>query len=224
MKPQVTSYAGMLDQSSFKQWYTYQKLCANHQYDAEEVSFLMSKPPFYFRDYAMLASGSKLTFDDTHILSEIFHGPWPKQLDFDKDDLGMFEKRIVRIKLIGKPSAIQYLITIPWTIKGKGNVGKLSFREEKRVITSEDENEIRQHIELYLNKLIRYDFFRLGRPALEVYREIEERCQWSPLLRPLYVKQALYQQISTGKLTLKMHCGQLHYQYCGTDFLNYFGR
>lgn len=54
MEPIVTSYAGLLDQSGFKQWYKYQKLRAAYGYDAEEVSFLMGKPSFYFRDYEMM--------------------------------------------------------------------------------------------------------------------------------------------------------------------------
>jgi len=210
MEPQVTAYAGMLDQSCFKQWYGYQKMRIDHHYEAEEVSFLMSKPPFYFRDYEMLSAGSKLTCEDQHVLSEIFHRQWIAHLDFEKDDSSVFEKRLVRVRQVANPKDIVYHISIPWTVKG--NASKLTMRQEQLTLTAEEENEIRMRIELALNKLAMLGFFRSNRLALEIYHEVEERCQWSSHLRPAYVKDALYQQIGLKNLILKTKQGRLYFQ------------
>ena len=212
-KPKVISYAGMLDQSGFKQWYTYQKLRAHYQYTPGEVSFLIGKPPFYFEDYTMLSSGAKLTLEDIHVLADLFRGPWPQQLDFHKDeDFGVFEKRIIRVTQTEGDQKIQSRITIPWVLKRKEKHNDLTLSEEKRLVTTEEANEIRRQIEKALNALIRHRFFCSGRPPLAVYHEMEERCQWSPYLRSAYVKDVLYQQIGSSNLSLKTVNGQLYFQ------------
>lgn len=203
----------MLDQSGFKQWFTYQKLRIDHQYEPEEVSFLMGKPPFYFRDYSMLSSGAKLIPEDIHVLSELFPGPRPHQLDFHKDeDFGTFEKRIIRVKQVNRDNEIRSYIKIPWTIKRKENLKDLTLCEEKRKITTEEENELRQQVKVALHDLIVYRFFRLGKSGLEIYHEIEERCLWSPILRPAYVKDELYGRIGLNRLSLTTKQGRLQYQ------------
>src|SRR5690606_16772578 len=142
MEPKVTSYAGLLDQSGFKEWYKYLKLRAIHRYDAEEVSFLMGKPPFYFKDYEMLEVRSKMTNKDQTALSEIFEGQRTEQMDFEKDDYGAFEKRIIRVRRTEDGAAINYLITVPWKILGKSNTAKLKIREEKRIAGGEEETDM----------------------------------------------------------------------------------
>lgn len=203
----------MLDQSGFKQWYTYQKLRTDHQYEPEEVSFLMGKPPFYFQDYSTLSSGVKLTPEDIRVLSELFPGPRPQQLDFHKDeDFGTFEKRIIRVKQVNRDNEIRSYIKIPWTIKRKEDVKDLTLREEKLIITTEEENELRRQVEVALNDLVGYRFFRLGKSGLEIYHEIKERCLWSPILRPAYVKDALYGRIGSNRLSLTRKQGRLYFQ------------
>lgn len=213
MELKVTSYAGLLDQSGFKQWYRYLKLRVMHGYQMEEVSFLMSKPPFYFRDYEMLEIRSKITNEDQLLLMEIFQGQRMKLMDFNEDDYGSNEKRIIQIRRSESMTAIDYLITIPWTIKG--NTGKLKIREEKQLASVKEETETLQKIEHIVCKLLTAGFFRTQRMALEIYRELEEHSQWSPHLRPVYVKQVLYQQISEGTLSLKMNHDQLWFQKSG---------
>ncbi len=215
MELKKTSYAGMLDQNGFRQWYKYLKFRTIHRYETEEVSFLMSKPPFYFRDYELLAAGAKITCEDQVVLAEVFRGQWIEQLDFCKDDFGTLEKRIVRVRQEESPGEIGYLITLPWTIKGKDKASELRLIEKKRAVVTEEEKKIRGDIGITVDRLMVCGFFRSGRLALEVYHEVEERCRWSPQLRPRYVKEVLYQQISTRNLTLKMRQGRLHYQEWG---------
>lgn len=212
MEPKITSYAGLLDQSGFKQWYKYQKLRAAHRYNAEDVSFLMSKPSFYFRDYEMLETGAKLTCEDEAVLSEIFCGNYVETLDFDKDDFGTFEKRIIRIRRTEGLTSIGYLVATPWRLKGKSEVAKFKIQEEKGVIMSEEEADLLQQIGFAVDNLSASGFFRCGRTGLEIYHEVEARIRWSPCLRPLYVKQVLYQQMSTSNLSLKASHGQLWFQ------------
>ncbi len=213
MEPKVTSYAGLLDQSSFKQWYKYQKLRAVHRYDAEDVSFLMSKPSFYFRDYEMMETGAKLTSEDEAVLSEIFCGQYVETLDFDNDDFGTFEKRIIRIRRTESLTSIDYLVTTPWRLNGKNEATKFKIREEKGcIMSSEEEADLLQQVNFILDKLSTVGFFRCGRSGLEIYHEMEARIRWSPFLRPRYVKQVLYQQMSIGRLSLKASHGQLRFQ------------
>ncbi|MFB2119062.1 hypothetical protein [Parapedobacter sp. 2B3] len=213
MEPKVTSYAGLLDQSGFKQWYKYQKLRAAHRYDAEDVSFLMSKPSFYFRDYEMMETGAKLTCEDDAVLSEIFCGQYVEILDFDKDDFGIFEKRIIRIRRTESLTTIDYLVSTPWRLNGKSKAAKFKIQQEKGVIMSrEEEADLLQQVSFILDKLSSAGFFRCGRAGLEIYQEVEARVRWSPCLRPRYVKQVLYQQLSAGRLYLKANHGQLRFQ------------
>jgi hypothetical protein len=217
MEPKITSYAGMLDQSDFKQWYKYVDFRIAYQYSSEEVSFLMSKPPYYFSDYEVISSASRLTADDLGVLSDIFSGSTPKQLELGEDDFGHFEKRIVRVRRVEEPKQIYFAITIPWKIeKGPKSI---KFHEQKRRINIGEMAEIRLRCNDAVHQLLALGFFRYGRLVLDIYREVEERCRWSPQLRPAYVKQALYQQINAGKLTLKMHLGQLHFREPASDFL-----
>src|SRR5690606_3859074 len=225
MEPKITSYAGMLDQSGFKRWRKYQRLRGAHHYDAEDVSYLMSKPSFYFRDYEMIESGAKLTCEDEAVLSEIFCGQYVETLDFDNDDFGTFEKRIIRIRRIESLTSINYLVTTPWRLKGKSNATKFKIREEKRsAMSSEEEADLLQHIGFILDKLSATGFFRCGRTGLEIYHEVEARIRWSPCLRPRYVKQVLYQQIGKGSLSLKASQGQLQFHEVQlTPIRNYTG-
>lgn len=209
MGPKVTSYAGLLDQSGFKEWYKYLKLRTMHRYDAEEVSFLMGKPPFYFQDYDMLAVRSKMTDEDQTALSEVFEGQRTEQMDFDKDEYGAFEKRIIRVRRTEDKAAINYLITVPWKIPGKSKTAKLKIREEKRIVNDKEEHDMRRKIGYVLDKLWSIGFFCCGQAPLDIYREVEERMEWSPTLRPKYVKQVLYQQINVGNLFLMTSQGQL---------------
>ena len=221
MEPKITSYAGLLDQSTFKQWYKYQKLRAAHRYDAEDVSFLMSKPSFYFRDYEMMETGAKLTCEDEAVLSEIFCGHYVETLSFDDDDFGIFEKRIIRIRRTESLTSIDYLVATPWRLHGKSKATKFKIREEKDVIMSEEEEAgLLQQIGFILDKLLATGFFRCGRTGLEIYHEVEARIRWSPCLRPLYVKQVLYQQINARNLSLKTHHNQLHFQEQNGDFVS----
>ena len=213
MEPIVTSYAGLLDQSGFKQWYKYQKLRAAYGYDAEEVSFLMGKPSFYFRDYEMMETGAKLTFDDESALSEIFCNQRLETLDFADDDFGVYEKRIIRIQRTESLEAIDYLITTPWRLKGRSNPARFKIREEKwGTISGEEETDLRRQVSHALDKLLTSGFFRCGRSGLEVYHEVEARIRWSPYLRPRYVKQTAYQKISADQLSLKANNGLLLFQ------------
>ena len=213
MEPIVTSYAGLLDQSGFRQWYKYQKLRAAYGYDAEEVSFLMGKPSFYFCDYEMMETGTKLTFEDESALSAIFCRQQVETLDFADDEFGVFEKRIIRIRRTESAEAIDYLITTPWRLKGKSKAARFKIHEEKRgVKNGGEEAELRRQIDLMLDKLLSTGFFRYGRSGLEVYHEVEARSRWSPYLRPRYVKQAAYQKISADQLSLKANNGQLYFQ------------
>lgn len=212
MEPKVTSYAGLLDQSGFKQWYKYLKLRAMHQYEMEEVSFLMGKPPFYFRDYEMLEIRSEITSEDQLLLMEIFLGQKVKLMDFKEDDYGSNEKRIIQIRRSEDITSIDYLITIPWTIKGKRNPGKLKIREEKRLENIDEEIEIFRKIEHIMRRLLTTDFFNSRRTALNIYQTIEEYTQWSLHLRPAYVKQVLYREISNGTLSLRMKQDKLWFQ------------
>ncbi|WP_257670672.1 hypothetical protein [Parapedobacter tibetensis] len=210
MEPKITSYAGMLDQSDFKQWYKYVDFRIAYQYTSEEVSFLMSKPPFYFSDYEVISSASRLTADDLGVLSGIFSGSMPKQLELNEDDFGLFEKRIVRVRRVEEPKQICFAITIPWTIK-KGQKS-IKFHEQKRRINIAEMAEIRLRIQQTLDRLFKLGYFRCGRTALDIYRTAEERCRFSPILRPLYVKEGLYRLINAGSLTLKMKNDYLRFQ------------
>src|SRR5690606_18708066 len=164
MEPKITSYAGLLDQSTFKQWYKYQKLRAAHRYDAEDVSFLMSKPSFYFRDYEMMEAGAKLTCEDETLLSEIFCGRYVETLSFGDDDFGIFEKRIIRIRRIESLTSIDYFISTPWRLKGRSKPTKLKIHEEKGVIMNEEEEaDLLRQISFALDKLSADGFFRCGR-------------------------------------------------------------
>lgn len=212
MNPKIISYGGMLNQSDFKQWYKYLKLRATYEYEVAEVSFLMSKAPFYFPDYERLETNAKITDDDQAVLSAIFPGHWSKQFDFYKDDFGTQEKRIVRVRQEETPTQIVYYIAIPWKIKDKDDASKLRVLEKKREIAIREENNLKSNIERVVDKLIRYGFFRAHRFALDIYHEVEERCKWTPQMRPRYVKEVLYQQVTSGNLTLKMCSGQLRYQ------------
>ena len=225
MEPKITSYAGLLDQSCFRQWYMYQKLRAAYRYDAEEVSFLMSKPSFYFRDYEIMETGAKLTREDEAVLSEIFCGQQVRSLNFANDDFGVFEKRIIRIRRTESREAIDYLIVTRWRLKEKSKTAKFKIREEKReTMSSEEEADLLQQIGLILDKLLTTGFFRCGRSGLEIYHEVEARIRWSPCLRPRYLKQVLYQQISAGHLSLKASQGQLHFHEVQlTPIRNYTG-
>ncbi|GGG81458.1 hypothetical protein GCM10007415_12640 [Parapedobacter pyrenivorans] len=214
MEPKITSYAGMLDQSDFKQWYKYVDFRIAYQYTAEEVSFLMSKPPYYFSDYEIISSASRLNNDDQDVLSDIFNGSTPKQLELGEDDFGHFEKRIIRVKRVEEAKQTGFAITIPWKIE-KGPK-QLSFLERKRRISISEIVEIRLRCEQAISRLIALGFFKQDRLALDIYREVEKRCRWSPQLRPLCVKQVLYQQINAGKLTLKMYLGRLHFRERGS--------
>lgn len=212
-KLNATSYAGMLDQNGFKQWYKYLKLRIAYRYQMEEVSFLMSRPPFYFRDYEMLAVGARITFQDEAILSKIFHQQKiTEQWNFDKDHYGVSEKRVIRIRREESLKEITYFITIPWTIKGNDSASKLRLCKRRRTITTEEESEIRNDIGVSIDGLVMQGFFRCNRSALDVFHAVEEGCQWSPLLRPAYVKEALYQQIGLNNLFLKTVSGQLLFQ------------
>lgn len=212
MEPKITSYAGLLDQSGFRQWYKYQKLRAAYRYDAEEVSFLMGKPSFYFRDYEMMETGAKLTVDDEAALSDIFCGQQVQTLDFADDDFGIFEKRIIRIRRTESPEAIDYLITTPWRLKGKSNPARFKIREEKwGIISGEEEADLIRQVGHALDKLLTSGFFRCGRSGLEIYHEVETRIRWSPCLRPGHVKQAAYQKISADRLSLKANDGLLYF-------------
>lgn len=215
MEPKITSYAGMLDQSDFKQWYKYVDFRITYQYTTEEVSFLMSKPPFYFADYEIISSAARLTNDDLDVLSDIFSGSTPKHFELGKDDFGHFEKRIIRVRRVEEAKQICYAITIPWKIE-KGPKS-LRFLERKRHINIAEVAEIRRRCERAVSRLGMVGFFRQGRFALDIYREVEKQVRWSSQLRPLYVKQALYQQINAGKLTLKMNLGRLHFYERGVD-------
>jgi len=221
MEPKTTSYAGLLDQSAFKQWYKYLKSRAIYRYETEEVSFLMSKPPFYFRDYEIMEIASKMTTEDQTVLSEIFHDQRTEQLDFEKDDYGTFEKRIIRVQSTEDVTRISYLITVPWKILGKSKTAKLKIQEEKRIVNSEEEIDMLRKVGQISDKLLTIGFFRCGRVPLDIYREVEERMQWSPVLRPKYVKQVLYQQINAGNLSLKTHHNQLHFQEQNGDFVSH---
>src|SRR5690606_11950013 len=164
MEPKITSYAGLLDQSTFKQWYKYQKLRAAHRYNAEDVSFLMSKPSFYFRDYEMMETGAKLTREDETVLSEVFCGQYVKPLDFDNDAFGTFEKRIIRIRRIESLTSIDYLVATPWRLKGKSKAAKFKIQEEKgRIMSNEEEADLLQQISFIVDKLSATGFFRCGR-------------------------------------------------------------
>lgn len=213
MEPKTTFYAGLLDQSAFKQWYKYQQLRAAYRYDAEDVSFLMSKPSFYFRDYELMETGAKLTGEDEALLSEIFYGQHAEAPNFNADDFGKFEKRIIRIQRIESLTAIDYLVSTPWRLKGKSKAAKFRIQEEKGVIMNEEEEaDLLQQIGAILDKLSATGFFCLGRTGLEIYHEVEACIRRSPYLRPWYIKQVLFQQMSTGKLSLKTSHGRLRFQ------------
>ena len=212
MEPKITSYAGLLDQSGFKQWYKYQKLRAAYRYDAEEVSFLMSKPSFYFRDYEIMETGAKLVYDDEAVLSDIFCGQDVGVLDFADDGFGVYEKRMIRIQRVESLAVIDYLITTPWRLKGKSKAARFKIHEEKwGIISDEEGGNLLQQIGFALDKLLTAGFFRCGRSGLEIYQEVEARIRWSPYLRPRYIKQMLYQQIGKGSLSLKASHGQLYF-------------
>lgn len=220
MEPKITSYAGMLDQSSFKQWYKYQKLRAAYGYDAEEMSFLMSKPSFYFRDFEMMETGAKLTYEDEAVLSEIFCGQHVQALEFDIDDFGAFEKRIIRVRRTETTTSIDYLLITPWRLKGRSNAANFKIHEEKRItVNDEEKGSLLQQIGFILDELSSTGFFSYGRTGLEIFHEVEARIRWSPGLRPLYVKQMLYQQLSKGSLSLKAHHNQLHFQERNRDHI-----
>jgi len=211
MKSIMTSYAGMLDRSGFEQWYNYVRQRTSYGYEMEEVSFLMSRSPFYFPDFERLEVGTKITPEDETVLSEIFREPYVGKLTFDKEQGGTFEKRMIRVWLEENSGKISYRIAIPWKIKGQENIGHLKLREEKRNVTAKEESEIRHRVGLALNKLIQGSFFRCNRPVLEIYNEVEERCQWPSCLRPAHVKRALYQELGAGNLLLRTVNGRLSF-------------
>ncbi len=211
MEQQPITYAGMLDQSGFKQWYGYQKMRIEHQLEPDEVSFLMGKPPFYFRDYALLAPGAKLTCEDQHVLSTLFQHNSSTAIEFEKDDTSILEKRLVRVRLKPKTSAIVYQIAVPWAVKGTGNPNKLTMRQERWIPTPAEEAELRKQVDYAVKKLCRGNFFHPFKPALAVYLEVARNCKWLAGFRPAYVKEALYRQIGMRTLSLKTMNGQLVY-------------
>ncbi|WP_028298157.1 hypothetical protein [Olivibacter sitiensis] len=212
MEPILTSYAGMLEQSEFKQWYRYLNCRISCQYTPEEVSFLMSKPPYYFSDYEMFASSPKLRQNDITLLNQIFSGIEGGTIKFASEDIDVFEPRIISVRHKAERNRSLYHISVPWIVLDRSKE-KLNLTEFKKDTgTKADLIRFLPKLQKTMGGMLSRSFFRHGRLGYDIYREVEYRCRYSPLLSPMLVKDVLYKLIGAKKLSVTNRNGQLHYQ------------
>ncbi|GAA4803232.1 hypothetical protein GCM10023231_35270 [Olivibacter ginsenosidimutans] len=215
IKPKpIKTYAGMLTQDEFVQYYAYLSARLKAGYSPEEVSFMIGRAPYYFVDYERMERGARLNQYDRKILDEIFKNKLYEQLLLAKDEFhGYQEKRFIRVNLDECGNERQYCIHHPWLIKEKTKKSNKAIQlvETIRVIAPKDNCKIRSEIAYVLQRLKNRAFFQIPQLPYAIHFEVTKLVSRNIYPFPSELKAVLYQLLHEGKLLLKTIEGRMHY-------------
>lgn len=215
MKPQpVETYGGMLTQDELAQRYAYINARIKFDYTEEELSFLMGKAPYYFADYERMENGAKLLDEDIEILSDIFYGHLLEGMPFERDEFYTYhERRLIRVQKEIKDGMLFYKIIHPWYIrKNKVKVNEpIKFYEILRKVVPNEERVVKREINYVLTRLMNRGFFQTKQAPYFIYKEVKKYVNSNVDVYPIYLKQALYGFLHSGKLILATTNGVMHF-------------
>ncbi|WP_316801607.1 hypothetical protein [Pedobacter frigidisoli] len=207
-------YSGLMTQSEFTIRY---QCCISRiasGYTQEEVSFLMGKQPYFYRDYEELNDGVKLHDNDKLALKAIFHSTSDVELNLIPDPYGFHEKRAIRGIKTYQAGKIQYCLIHPWDVvnkkKGTKENSRITYEEYDYIIPDDARLEIINKYKTAVMKLLERSFFKYPQQPVDIYTHLKFS-RFDPMIKPLFVKLAVYELMASKHLHMKTIENKIHY-------------
>lgn len=205
------TYGGLMYSLDFTYWYTYLKRRIAKGWSAEEVSFLLGKAPFYYSDFERMHDVGNFLQRERIMLDRIYQDSTTESMTFHRESYEVNEERLVRVNIREEDFYRDYEIIIPWVLTnretytegGKAKtrscpVPDLTFREWKKEESLEIASDAAIDIREKLNRLLRRNYFKIGRAACEIFWEVEFTGQHNLRIFPKHLKDGLYNLIKAG--------------------------
>lgn len=216
IKPKpIKTYAGMLSQQELAQRYSYLHARIEAGYTAEELSFLIGRAPYYFKDYESMEDGALLKDQDQEMLAHIFKGTLIEAISFEKDEFyGYCDKRLVRVILFEDMDRRYYEIRHPWLTRNKKRKTNEAIRVYeclKKMIPKQKEKTNRE-LKYLVTRLCQRGFFKEPKLPWDIFVEVKKLVSRNVLVCPVDLKEVLYAALAEGKILMKTIAGRMHYQ------------
>lgn len=205
------TYAGMLTQDGFKQRYLFIRTRIAYGYTRDELAFLLGKPISFINDYEELEGSIHMNTKDLETLTFLFISPHQENMTFDKDDYNYSDKRLIRGCQETKDGVYLYTFEHPWMLD---KVNTPYTFQESIVPYEHDEDETTRYMEnanRVISYLIKTDFFKIKRLPTEIYKKAKEICYSHQPVRPIYLKEKIFDLIHNGQLKIQRFEHQVFY-------------
>lgn len=207
-------YSGLVTQSEF----TIRYQCAISRiasgYSQEDVSFLMGKQPYFYRDYEELNDGVKLHDNDKLALKAIYNSTSDAELNLIPDPYGFHEKRAIRGIKTYQAGKIQYCLIHPWDVvnkkKGTRENSRITYEEYDYTIPGHSTSDIINRYKKAILGLLEISFFKYPQQPIDIYTHLKFS-RFDPMIKPLFVKLAVYELMASKHLHMKTIDNKIHY-------------
>lgn len=214
MNEQTHRYSGLVSQEEFNIRFGFSKSRIALGYTQEEVSFLMGKHPYFYCEYEEMNAGN-ISDQDKALLSAVYKTPFSAPLNFEPDDYGFKQKRLIKGVRIFNDGIYHHTITHPWFIiidkEKKIRENKpINFKELPFRIEQHQQKDAVNEFRALLTDLLESSFLNSPRHPLHIYEQIRLH-YFNPILRPKFLKQVIYEFMSKDKLQMRTIENKIHY-------------
>ncbi|TYR38115.1 hypothetical protein FXV77_02200 [Sphingobacterium phlebotomi] len=200
------SYSGMMYANDFKQWYTYLKKRLDNEWSAEDLSFLLGKPPYYYADFERMYKVGDFLAKESILLDRIYRSSCTEKMVFYKHPFEVPEERLVRLTVKEDKICRYYEISLPWEFdlkKASLSQPSLVLEEWKKDGNIQMESDMLLHVRLELEKLLKYNFFKVRQTPIDIFERIKKTELYHHRIRPQHVKQGIYLLIQQAKIVVR---------------------
>ncbi|SHG07197.1 hypothetical protein [Pedobacter caeni] len=214
MNEQTHRYSGLVSQEEFNMRFGFSKSRIALGYTQEEVSFLMGKHPYFYCEYEEM-NGCNISDQDKVLLSAIYKAPFSAPLNFEPDDYGFKQKRLIKGARIFNDGIYCHTLTHPWQIiidkeKRIKENKPIKFKELPFRIEQHQQVDAISEFRAILTDLLDCSFLRSPRHPLNIYEQIRLN-YFNPILRPRFLKQVIYELMAKNILQMRTIENKIHY-------------
>lgn len=215
MNEELYKYSGLASQEEFNIRYGLSQLRISLGYTQEEVSFLMGKHPYFYREYEEMKDGCDISDQDRLLICAIYKSSFISPISFERDEYGFKQKRLIKGVRNFKNGIYYHSLTHPWLIitdkerRVRENI-PIQYKELPFCIEQDCIMDALNEFRRILSDLLDGSFLRSPRLPLHIYEHIR-LYHFNPILRPVFLKQAIYECIAKKVIQMKTIENKIHY-------------